>query len=217
MPVTPAFLAARRTEQRRRLLAHLRLSPALRIPFRSGRVSFLVPQCALTERHRLELIAAANAFFTGRQPLLGDIFQFLWRSHPHFLRPGGTLPNSPGRSGWWAQFRALYERRALLAHVRRCDLFAAAAAIRARLAEVEQDAPGEAGETGHRSAAAPDHNYFDSLVDVLGRTYHYTPEEILDLPRALVHQLSRAQLLTTPDGEISVFAPSDALLSSRNP
>jgi len=217
MPVNPAFLAARRTEQRRRLLAHLRIAPALRIPFRSGRVFFLVPQCALTERHRLELIAAANAFFTGRQPLLGDVYQFLWRCHPHFLRPDGTLPNSPGRSGWWAQFRALYERRALLAHVRRCDLFAAAAAIRARLAEVEQDAPGDAHETGHRSAAAPDHNYFDSLIDVLGRTHHYTPDEILDLPRALVHQLTRAQLLATSEGEISVFAPSDALLSSRTP
>lgn len=217
MPITPAFLAARHAEQRRRLLAHLRLAPALVIPFRCGRVKFLVPQRPLTERHRLELITAANAFFTGRAPLLGDVFQFLWRCHPSFLRPDGTLPGRP-RAGWAARLRSRFERRALLAHVRRCHLFAAAEAITARLAEVEQDAPSQdfatVGQT--RSAAAPDWNYFDGLVDVLARTYHLTPDEILDLPRALVHQLARNTTLGSPDGELAVFAPSDALLSAAS-
>ena len=42
------------------------------------------------------------------------------------------------------------------------------------------------------------------------------PLDLLDHPPDEV-TLTRAQLLSTPEGEISVFAPSDALLSSRTP
>ena len=217
MPINPAFLAARRTEQLRRLLAHQRLAEPITIAFRSRRVAFSIPQCALTERHRVELVFARNSFFTGLQPLLGDVFQFLWRCHPLFFRPDGTFPNHRGPVSWWLRFRACYTRRTLLAHVRRCDLVSAAGAIRARLAEVEQDALGAPLEENAqaRSPLAPDFNYFDSLVDSLGVRYGYTPDEILDLPRALVHQLARNHALSSEDGELLVFAPSDQLLSSR--
>ena len=217
MPINQNFLAARATEQRRRLLVHLGFCPPLAIPFRAGRVRFLVPQVHLTERHRLELITARNAFFTGLQPLLGDVFMLLWRLHPQFLRPDGTQPNQPPHrctAHWLARLHASLARRLLLRQVRRCDLFGAADALRARLAEAEQDAGAPATGPGHRSAAAPDWNYFDGLVDVLGRTYHYTPDQILDLPRALVHQLARNATLSGPEGECAVFAPSDSLLSA---
>jgi hypothetical protein len=117
MSPTPEFQAARRAEQRRRLLTHLGLAEPITLPLlhRPGLVAriSLVP---LTERHRLELHLAGNAFFTGRAPLLGDVIQFLWRLSPHFRRPDGTYPNQPARGGWLARLRSALERRALAHH-----------------------------------------------------------------------------------------------------
>jgi hypothetical protein len=96
--------------------------------------------------------------------------------------------------------------------VRRADLFAAATLIRERLAIADQDAPGAPLEATRRSPLAPDFCRYDDLVDYIASTYAIAPTAVLDLPRAMVHQLFRNRQLSRPDGELAVFAPSDALL-----
>lgn len=125
-------------EYRQRLLVKHRVPRPLAIPFAGSAVVFRVPQVPLVERIREDLILCENAFIYCRPPLLGDVFQILWRCHPFFLSPDGTQPNR-GPAGvkisFLACLRAQFERHALLAHVRRCDVDRAAVAIRARLAE----------------------------------------------------------------------------------
>jgi hypothetical protein len=173
----------------------------------------------LTERHRLELHLAGNAFFTGRAPLLGDVIQFLWRLSPHFRRPDGTYPNQPARGGWLARLRSALERRALAQAVRRCDLFAADQAIAEWLNATGQDEPGapcaeDSTPQKPRSPLAPQHCFADELVETFAARYQLPPAAVLDLPVALVNQLLRARLIHTEDGELALFAPSDSLLSS---
>jgi hypothetical protein len=220
MSPTPEFKAARRAEQRRRLLTHLGLAEPITLPLlhRPGLVAriSLVP---LTERHRLELHLAGNAFFTGRAPLLGDVIQFLWRLSPHFRRPDGTYPNQPARGGWLARLRSALERRALAQAVRRCDLFAADRAITTWLMAAGQDEPGapcaeDSATPARRSHLAPQHCFADELVEAFAARYQLAPATVLDLPVALVNQLLRARLIHTEDGELALFAPSDSLLSS---
>ena len=222
--MNPDFHAARVAEQRRRLLTHAGLAEPLTLPLRSrpgctARVA-LVP---LTERHRLELSLAGNAFFCARAPLLGDVLQFLWRLNPAFRRPAGTCPNLPptdaGRSPLRTRLRAWLARAALARAVRRVDLFAAELAIRAWLETTAQDTLGDAGPGDGfalaRSAAAPAHCFADELVEYFARTYGLAPAAILDLPVMLVHQLLRARALGQEDGDLAVFAPSDALFYAK--
>ena len=218
MSPTPEFQSARRAEQRRRLLTHLGLAEPINLPqlHRPGLVAriALVP---LTERHRLELHLAGNAFFTGRAPLLGDVVQFLWRLSPHFRRPDGSFPNSPHRSGWLAGLRSRLERRVLAGAVRKCDLFAAERVICAWIESAAQDEPGtpcaeDSPTPGRRSTISPQHCYADELVESFASRYQLTPAAVLDLPIALVNQLLRARLIHTEDGDLALFAPSDSLL-----
>jgi hypothetical protein len=224
MPINSKFLAARIAEHQHRLQTHLGLAEPMLLPLAgNGRTAFTVPQALITERMRLELTLAGNAFLCGGEPGHGDLFVYLWRLHPEFCRP---LPHrvpalrrwghAPGRFllNWYAYGRLRPARLQawLVRQCRRADLPAAAALVAARLALADQDAPGADLETTRRSLVAPPFCYFDDLVDYVSRTYHVPPGAVLDLPRALVHQLYRNRLLSAPDGELSVFAPSDALL-----
>jgi hypothetical protein len=230
MPVNPQFLAARAAEHRNRLLTHVGLAEPLEIPFRFPHSAFRlqpsafrIPQLLLTERMRLELQLAGNAFVTGREPLLGDVFVALWRLHPEFCRPRpGRLAaiRHLDRGGlrfarlWYAygSWRAARVHRWLSRCVARCDLFAATELIRERFAIADQDAPGAPLEATYRSPVAPGFCYYDDLVEYFATTYHLAPAAVLDLPRALIHQLYRTRQLSQPDGELAVFAPSDSLL-----
>lgn len=227
MPLNEPFLAARAAEHANRLLTHLGLAAPLVLPLRRPRRfrrAFAVPQRLLTERMRLELILAQNAFFTARRPLLGDVFNVLWRLHPEFRRPHplrvGLVRDLGARRfrllRLWRAFGSLRTARAhrwLSRHVAACDLFAAEKLIVDRLALAEQDAPGAPWEPGRHSAVAPPFCYFDDLAVHLARSYGVPVAAALDLPRALVHQLWRAEQLAQPDGELNVFAPSDRLLA----
>jgi hypothetical protein len=234
MPVTPKFLAARQEEQRNRLIAHLPQPPALDFPVRRppGRwarlLSWLrcptskvrVPICHLTERHRLELTFAQNAFFTDLAPTLGDVQLFLWRLSPLFMRPDGTFPNAPQgsiRNSRIAIRNSARLRRHLARYIPHIDLHCAETVIQSYLATTAQDFQGgEDTPAGSRvrSRLLPDTNYFDDLTDYVMATWHMTRAEVLDTPRALLFQLHRNQILREPEGHLKVFAPSDRFLAS---
>ncbi len=215
MPVNEKFLAARAAEHRQRLLTHAGLAAPIELPIlhREGVVARarVVP---LTERHRLELALVGNAILCGRAPLLGDIMQFLWRLNPYFRRPDGTYPNLTGPVPiFFTWLRSRVARAALARAVRRCDLFAAERAIHEWLQVAEQDGHCGVSAKVTRSRLTPEHCYPDDLTNHLCSTYTIAPTQVLDLSVALVNQLWRAELLTRPNSELSVSAPSDALLS----
>lgn len=226
MPINEKFLAARAAEHRNRLRTHIGLDEPIEIPYfrpNGPPGAFRVPQQLLTERMRLELQLAGNTFIVGGAPLLGDVFAYLWRLHPHFARPrpgrAFAVRDLQKRRGrflrvWYCygSFSTARLHRWLSRQVRRADLFAAAQLIRERVAIADQDAPGAPLEATRRSPLAPDFCHYDDLVDYVASTYALAPTAVLDLPRALVHQLYRNRQLSQPDGELTVFAPSDALL-----
>ena len=228
--ISPAFFAARETEQRQRLLAYLPFPAPLRLPVlrpargwrrlwswvRHPAPQIVCPIVHLTERHRLELTVAGNAFFTGQDPLLGDVQIFLWRLHPAFFRPDGSHPNQPHQTLPGDGRKA---RQALARHIPRVDLFAAERIIRAYIAQTAQDrqtSTNTSNRSGYRSPLLPDPNSWDDLCDYAMATWHMSRDEALDTPRALLFQLHRNRLLCTPEGELEVFAPSDRLLSAAS-
>ena len=143
---------------RHRLLVQRLVARRLAIPFAGGDIVFRFPQVPLVRDIRDDLTLAQNAFMFGQPALEGDIFQILWRCHPLFMRPDGSQPNQPSggrRVSMLRRVRAWFERRALLAHVRQCDIAGAAQAIRKRLVE---DMPaliaiGPTGAVAHRDHA----------------------------------------------------------------
>lgn len=232
--ISPAFFAAREAEHRNRLLAHLPYPPILCLPIlRPARGwrrfwSFLChpaphvlcPIVHLTERHRLELTFAGNAFFTGQNPLLGDVQLFLWRLHPAFFRPDGSCPNHQRHDprGPLDLSHGRRARRQLARRIPHVDLFAAERIIQAYIATTGQDQQTsipESNHTGYRSPLLPDPNYWDDLLDYAMETWGMTRDEVLDTPRALIFQLHRNRLLHSPDGHLDVFSPSDRLLSAQ--
>ena len=225
MPINDKFLAAREQEMRNRYMAHLKLAHPIELrmlPDGDRATTRMIP---LTERHRVEMRFIRNAFFTGTAPLLGDVFLFLWRLNPDFCRP------TPARAWavrelvrksfhfqrlWFAlgTWRSAAAHRRLTRLVRRCDLFAAEEAIYAWLGIAEQDAPGvPTDEPLRASRIKPQSCYPDHLVEYCTHKYNMSPTAILDAPCALLYQLYRAHILSLPDGELEVFAPSDRLLS----
>jgi hypothetical protein len=211
MPITPAFLAARAAERQHRLLIHARALAW--VPLRRGAsLLLLTPLVPLTHRHVVELTLARNAFLRGFSPLAGDLFAFLWRLHPLFRRPDGSFPNTSARLSF-ACLRSAFARYRLRRAVLRCEQEPAATTIREFLARASQDAAAPECDAVE-APAAPERCPIDNVVDYAARTYHLHPDAVLDLPIALLHQLYRDHLLSLPDGELAVFAPSDDLLSA---
>lgn len=228
MPVNPRFLAARAAESRQRDLAHLRA--LCWVPLKRHGVIFTrSPIVPLTRRHRIELTLANNAFFGPQPHLLGDVFLFLWRLHPHYRAPRFGRESVIAqldlkRARFFRLWFALGSHRSAALHrrltrcVRRCDLRAAVASIHAFFDVTYQDAPGEDTGKNHdgvcrRSAIAPARQASDNRLDWLMSTYRMSHEEALDFPIALEHQLYREREFNEPDGELRIFAPSDLLLS----
>lgn len=224
MPINPQFLAARAKEQSARLLTYLPWPRPIVVTLRSrgGWLSWwprnpvTSPVVHFTERHHVELTFAQNAFVIGARPLRGDVFQFLWRLHPEFMRPDGTLANQGHRRATWCERRrARRVQKALHRAARLCDLDHTAIALRAYLSAVELDANAYIADEKPRKrrglAVAP-HNYFDDYTEYMARTYGLTPEAAMDMPRALSFQWQRQRaLLAEPE---FVSDPSDELLAS---
>ncbi len=238
MPVNPHFLAARAREQSNRIIAHLPRPEALLLPlhpapaagfirrmcsaFRRPVAALSWPIVHFTNRHRLELGYAGNAFLDSTAPLLGDVQAWLWRLHPLFLRPSGELPNrrQPGGPMVFASARecraALRIRRQLIALAPRMDLFAAEHVIRSYAATVSQDAQRDITRE-HVGRAAPEPNYYDDLLAYAEDRWRMSRDEALDTPTARLFQRLRNELLNSPNGILKVSAPSDALLAPPVP
>jgi hypothetical protein len=228
MSINEQFLAARAAEQRFRLMVHARAVCWIRMHSRNGKGVFAhTPIAPLTQRHRIELSLVRCAFFAAGEPSEADVLVFLWRLHPHYRaavigREKWLAARAPG---FLCRFLFAYAYGSLQAGnayvrlaslVRHCDVAKAAQSIRAFLLQSDQDEPGIEESNVYRpriySSAAPDRCGADNFVDYAVKTFRLTPDQALDIPIALLHQLYREQLLATPDGELAVFAPSDALL-----
>ena len=232
MPINDKFLAARAAERGRRLITYLPHPPALRLPLawpdgfwgRLGRLlrgSHLLTVLAhYTERQRIELFFACNAFLTGLPPTHGDVQYFLWRLHPDFIRPDGELPNRrhPGQPPRYATPAEVKRSLRILRSIERLvplvDLAPATGTIRGFLAGSEQDRQGATDATVTVSRVAPEPNPWDDLCEYFGRDYGLTRDEVLDSPRAWLFQLHRSHVLRTdPEGDLKIFAPSDDFLA----
>lgn len=227
MPINEKFLAARAAERRHRDLAHLKALAWLPLR-RHGDIFIRTPVVPLTLRHQIEMRMKGNALFSRGPVLLGDVFLFLWRLHPLYRTP------SFGREKWIARldlrwfrflrlwialrsFRAASAHRKLTAQVRQCDLGAALAIIREFVGIAEQDetcsvASDDDAPRVFQSAAAPERHHADNIISYLMAEFRLSHDEALDFPTAIANQLYRERVLSTPDGELSVFAPSDSLL-----
>jgi len=232
MPINDKFRAARAAERGRRLITYLPHPPALWLPlawpagfwgrlFRLFRGShLLVTVSHFTERQRIELFFARNAFLTGLPPTHGDVQYFLWRLHPDFIRPDGELPNrrhpgQPPRYATSAETKRSFRMRRRISRLGpQVDLGAAVRIISGFLAAAEQDRQGATDATEAASLVAPEHFAWDDLCEHFCRDYGLTRDEVLDYPRAWLFQLHRSHVLRTdPEGELKIFAPSDELLS----
>lgn len=141
------------------------------------------PVRPLTLRHVLELMLAGNAFFTGRRALLADVFDFLWRLHPAFYRPG-----SAHRYFDWPS------RERLVRRVRGLDLLHAEREIHQFISAAYADHPGEESSEDGGTAPkllVPHANLVDALVEWFAATYSWSPATTLDMPIAQLFQLRR--------------------------
>jgi hypothetical protein len=234
--ISPEYHRARAAEIRNRLITYLPAPPPLTLLLRPPRYRFLaslrrglwqartgglatLPLCHFTLRHRAELSLVANAVLGTATPREGDIFQFLWRLHPWFMRPENLLANQGHRMATPREQRhALATRRRLLRLTPQLDLPAATILLRAWLGTAQQDEPATAFDlSGPPSPLshfhAPAINHLDDLSDYFIRTYGLRRDEVLDSPQAWLYQLHRNKLLAEPDGPERVIDPSTALLS----
>jgi hypothetical protein len=140
----------------------------------------------------MELRRVNCALLTGRAPLWGDIFVYLWRVHPAYYRP--------------ASFRRFYDWptcAALRRHVQRLaaapgtPLADAETALRAHLAAAYADAPAPDATDRTPSPLLPRAHLVDSLIHWAATTYSWPPDMILDQPLARLFQLRRAAALAT--------------------
>lgn len=220
--LSPELAAARAAEQRRRLIAYLPQSEP--IVLRCGDREVACPVVHLTERHRLELTLAGSAFFAGRAPLLGDVFQLLWRLHPDWRRPlhPSWLRVHPSRRARplprWRSIVA-YGRGSGAAHawlarvVQRCDLYGAAAAIETWIEHQYQDEPAarvDDTRAAEPAAPGPARCLPDVVTRHFARAMGIDPRQVVDVPIALLHQWHREELLATGRAE-AVIDPSEQL------
>lgn len=188
--VNQAFFEARAAEARRRMLAYVLHAPAIDIPLRGGGTA-IFPVVTLRWRHMFELLRSGNALASGGlRPLLGDVFEFLWRLHPYYRSPAGNWPNltSYDRRPGWLRTRLSHwlVRRA----VARIDLAAAESLLRARIREAFQDSP-KNNDNQAPSALAPDLSMFDYASHFFAAA-GWTREQILEEHVAWTFQVMRA-------------------------
>jgi hypothetical protein len=211
MPVNEKFLAARAEEQRNRSISYLPEPEPLYLPLGRGRV-VRVRQSHLTVRAEHELRTLGNPLFVGGTCTRRHAFQFLWRLHPCFLRRNGRQPNLCRWATLWQRFvaRCIQLRLAYL-----CGALAWPASIlvlQARLDRAYQDDPAADAESDRAPALPLIH-----AVDELCRHFEkrgLSREAVLDSPVACLLQSIRAERLASPEGEIDVIDPSDALLGA---
>lgn len=170
----PGLRAAREREHLNRALAFAGVSWTL-----------LGCDCVqLTPRHRLELQLGGNAFAIGMKPLLGDVFQLLWRLNPAFRVRPITL-------------RSFMAHWCLKRSVKRMHAEKASGAIHAYLAAMLQDLP-ETSSDSHTGAGQPEkylhwmsvESFF--FIKQAGLTF----AEYLDTPYLVLQQWHRASRLS---------------------
>jgi len=180
MPFPPAVAAVLADEDRRRSLAWLALpEPLLGSPAR-----------LLTLRMEMELRLVRCAFFTGRAPLWGDVFVYLWRLHPAYYRPASLR-----RYYDWPACAALRRHVQRLAAAPGEPLAAAEAAIRDHIRTAYLDAPAQDPAAPPPSPLEPRAHLVDSLVHWAAGHYGWAPDFTLDQPLARLFQLRRAATL----------------------
>lgn len=236
--LSTAYHTARSAEIRNRLITYLPTPAPVALLLRAPTFRFLrgvrlglwrahtggfvrVPLVHFTLRHRAELSLTENALLTARPPEAADVFQFLWRLHPWFMRPGSILANQGHRRATASEARHARRIRArLIRTVAALDIPLAVLVLRAWLSIAWQDEPSadydlSAGESGHAAPdRAPPVNIIDDYCDYFLRSYGLTRADVLDSPQAWLFQLHRNRTLAEPDGADRVIDPSSALLSS---
>jgi hypothetical protein len=203
MRYPPEIQAALDDEQRSRLLAYLPCAPDL----------LGCPVVHFTPRIRLELELADNAFLAGREPRAVDVFALLWRLHPLFRRPDGTMPNArrPRSRSPLLRLRSLRARRRIARKTRLLLLPLAAALIASYLSAVFRDRPaGTLSEHEPRSLIPkPAPHWLDDLTDYFAARYGWSIDAILDTPQPLLLQLWRAHAIAAG---IEIIDPSAELI-----
>lgn len=219
MPANPAFFAARSAEQRQRLLSYLPFAEPLALPLSTGRVVH-VPQVHFTLRCALELRLVGNPFLVGGRPTVDDVLRYLWRLHPDFIRPDGSLPNRrdflgrPLAAGWLQSLRSAWASFCLGLLAGRLLWPAGALLIRDRIAQNSQDAD-EADDSGVFSAAPAHCDADDHCAWFM--PLGFTRDQVLDAPVAWLLQYQRATALAGPDGDCEVIDKSDRFLAVQPP
>lgn len=201
--MSPAIQAALATEDRRRSLAWLALcEPLLGAPARP-----------LTLRMEMELRLVRCAFFTGRAPLWGDVFVYLWRVHPAYYRPASLR-----RYYDWPACAGLRRHVQRLAAAPGEPLAAAEAAIREHIRAAYLDAPAPDATDREPSPLEPRAHLVDSIVHWAAEHYGWPPDYILDQPLARLFQLRRAATLAAGGDVVDpVHAKIQRILSPSAP
>jgi hypothetical protein len=199
--MTP-FQKARAEERLNRMLAYLPMAPSL-----CG-----LPVVPITPRHRLELEAAGNAFFSNKRPLRGDVLDFLWRLNHCFRRVNGEMPNLRGNTPRPSSLacRLMRWRMRRVVTSRKFDLDAAASEIKGRIAVAYQDQAGSAESGEFRSELKADRFWLDGFEAFYCGNWGWSYDVMLDTPIALLFQLYREHCLMKGI-ELPFMAPSDAL------
>ena len=163
----------------------------------------------LTPRHILALSTAHNAFFSGRSPLLADVFDFLWFTsraycapvHPEFLNLSSN--RILRLLCLWISFGSFSKARlyrSLEKHVYGLDLFPAADAINQHLDRVMQDRPAtlkKNSDSDKYSPFEPRSHLVEHLIQCFWSDYNSPPDTTLDTPIALLWSTLRIQTITS--------------------
>jgi hypothetical protein len=183
--------AVAREEESRRL-AHL------------GRARPLLgqPVVNLTWRHCEELALCQSPFLTKRPADRDDLFLFLWRLDPWFMRPDGTFPNLRPAEPRPGRIRLAFHRLALARFVARLDLRRAEVVVLEWIATAYQDMPaGPAKQEGQATSIFYPHlSWFDTICDYYTERGH-DPERVLDFGVAWSLQMLRARLIAAGEWE----------------
>lgn len=163
----------------------------------------------LTWRHCLELSLARNAFFTELRAERGDVFDFLWRLHPHFRTIDGRFPNVRHGAKPPSRLRSAFAAWRIALFVRRVDLVQAELAILQWIRDAYQDKPADDTD-GDDSSPKPTASALSARLNWFDWISSQHGDRALDLGVAVSFQILRAQMVARGEGARCI-PPSAAL------